>query len=157
MSTEKIDDPREIRHWMGHMETDYTYTLGIAGDRFFEEIKKNARIMGSRCKKCSLVYVPPRLFCERCFEKLEDWMEVGKRGVVHTYTVAYIDIDGTKLKKPTIWSVIKIANAHGGLVHKLGETNPENVKIGMCVEAVFKAKNEREGSMLDIKYFKPVK
>ena len=76
--------------------------------------------------------------------------------MVHAYTVAYIDIDGSKLKEPTIWAVIKIANAHGGLVHKLGETAPENVKIGMSVEAVFKDKKEREGSMLDIKYFKPV-
>lgn len=156
MSTEKIGDPREIKHWMGHMEADYAYTRGIAGDRFFEEIKENARIMGAMCRKCGLVYVPPRLFCERCFEKLEDWVEVGKRGLVHTYTVAYIDVDGSKLKEPTIWAVIKIDNAHGGLVHKLGETEPENVKIGMRVEAVFKDKEEREGSMLDIKYFKPV-
>jgi hypothetical protein len=157
MSTEKIDDPREIRHWMGHMETDYTYTLGIAGDRFFKEMKEKARIMGAKCKKCDLLYVPPRLFCERCFEKLEDWVEVGREGVVHTYTVAHIDTDGSKLKAPITWAVIKIANAHGGLVHKLGEIDPENVEIGMPVEAVFKPKKEREGSMLDIKYFKPLK
>jgi hypothetical protein len=157
VSTEKIGDPREIKHWMGHMEADYTYTRGIAGDRFFEEIKKNAQIMGAKCKKCGLIYVPPRLFCEQCFEKLDDWVKVSKSGVVHTYTVAHIDIDGSKLKEPTIWAVIKIDNAHGGLVHKLGETKPENVKIGMRVEAVFKAKKERGGSILDIKYFKPVK
>ena len=139
------------------METDYTYTLGVAGDRFFKEIKENARIMGAKCKKCGLLYVPPRLFCERCFEKLKDWVDVGKKGVVHTYTVAHIDVDGSKLKEPTIWAVIKIDNAHGGLVHKLGETDPKNVKIGMSVEAVFKGKRERKGSILDIKYFKPVK
>jgi hypothetical protein len=142
---------------MGHMEADYAYTRGIAGDRFFEEIKKNAQIMGAKCKKCGLIYVPPRLFCEQCFEKLDDWVNVSKSGVVHTYTVAHIDIDGSKLKEPIIWAVIKIDNAHGGLVHKLGETKPEDVKIGMRVEAVFKAKKERRGSILDIKYFKPVK
>jgi len=157
MSTEKIGDPREIRHWMGHMETDYAYTRGIAGDRFFNEIKENARIMGAKCRKCGLVYVPPRLFCERCFEKLDDRVEVGKRGVVHTYTFAYMDIDGSKLDEPVIWAVIKIGNAHGGLVHKLGETDKENVRIGMRVEAVFKDKKERDGSILDIKYFRPVK
>ncbi len=157
MSTEKMGDPREIKHWMGHMEADYAYTRGIAGDRFFEEIKKNAQIMGAKCKKCGLIYVPPRLFCEQCFEKLDDWVRMSKRGVVHTYTVAHIDIDGSKLKEPTILAVIKIDNAHGGLVHKLGEIKPENVKIGMRVEAVFKAKKERGGSILDIKYFRPVK
>jgi len=157
MSLEKISDPREIRHWMGHMETDYRYTHGIAGEKFFNEIKENARIMGTTCKRCSLIYVPPRLFCERCFEKLNEWVEVSRRGEVHTYSVAYIDVDGSKLKEPIVWAMIKIDKVHGGLVHKLGEVSPEDVKIGMRVEAIFKGKEERVGSMLDIKYFKPVK
>ena len=90
-------------------------------------------------------------------EKLDEWVKVSKRGKVHTYTVAYIDTDGSKLKKPIIWAMIKIDNVHGGFVHKLGGVNLEDVKIGLQVEAVFKNKREREGSMLDIKYFKPAK
>jgi len=157
MSIERITDPREMKHWMGHMETDYTYTLGVAGERFFMEIKENARIMGAKCKKCELVYVPPRLFCERCFEKLNEWVEVGNVGTVHTYTIAYVDADGRQLKKPIIWAMIKIDGAHGGFVHKLSEVNPEEVTIGMRVEAVFKDKEERVGSILDIRYFRPVR
>ena len=72
-------------------------------------------------------------------------------------TVAYVDIDGTKLKKPLVWAMIKIDNVHGGFVHKLGEVDPKDVEIGMRVEAVFKEKKKRVGSMLDIKYFKPAK
>lgn len=156
MSLERITDPREIEHWTGHMETDYVYTLGIAGEIFFREIKENAKIMGAKCKKCNLIYVPPRLFCERCFEKLNEWVEVSKRGMVHTYTVAYIDVDGSKLKEPIVWAMIRIDDVHGGFVHKLGEVNSQDVKIGMRVEAVFEDKEKRVGSILDIKYFKPV-
>lgn len=72
-------------------------------------------------------------------------------------TVAYVNVDGPKLKKPIIWTKIKIDNVHGGFVHKLDEVDPKNLEIGMHVEAVFKDKKERVGSMLDIKYFKPVK
>jgi len=157
MSLEKIGDPSKIKHWMGHMECDYSYTHGIAGEKFFKEIKENARIMGTECKKCGFIYVPPRLFCEQCFEKLDEWVEVGKRGEVHTYTVAHIDVNGTKLKKPIIWAMIKIDKVHGGMVHRLSEVDPSDVRIGMHVEAVFKDKEERKGSMLDIKYFKPVR
>lgn len=157
MSIENIQDSREAILWPGHMEADYRYTLGVAGERFFREIQENECIMGARCKKCGLLYVPPRLFCERCFEKLDVWEKVSKRGEVHTYTVAYIDTDGSKLKNPIIWAMIKINNVHGGFVHKLGEVDLRDVKIGMQVEAIFKNKKEREGSMLDIKYFKPVK
>jgi len=157
MTLEKLNDPREIRHWPGHMETDYIYTLGITGERFFKEIKKNGRIMGAKCKQCDIVYVPPRMYCQRCFEKLQEWVNVGNRGTVHTYTVAYIDLNGAKLKEPTIYAMIKIDGTDGGLVHKLGEIDPEKVKIGMKVEALFKPKEKREGSINDIRYFKPVK
>jgi uncharacterized OB-fold protein len=156
MSLERIGDPRKVKHWMGHMEADYQYTHGLAGEKFFKEIKENAKITGTKCHTCDLTYVPPRLFCERCFEKLEDWVEVSKTGRVHTYTVAHIDTDGSKLKEPLIWALIKIEGIHGGFVHRLGDIDPKDVKIGMAVEAVLKARKDRTGSMSDIKHFRPV-
>lgn len=156
MSIEKITDPRKIKHWMGHMETDYAYTLGIAGERFLMELKENARIMGAECKKCGLTYVPPRLFCERCFEKLTEWVEMAKTGSVRTYTIAHIGADKSRLEEPTIWAMIEIDGAHGGFVHNLGEAKPEDVRIGLRVEAVFKDKEKRTGSIRDIKYFRPI-
>ncbi len=153
MSIDRIRDPRKMKHWMGHMETDYEYTLGIAGERFLAEIKENARIMGAECTRCGLTYVPPRMFCERCFEELTNWVEMGGRGSVHSYTIAHIDVDNSRLEEPIIWAMIEIDGAHGGFVHKLGKVKPEEVRIGMRVEAVFKDKKERTGSIRDIKYF----
>lgn len=157
MSLDKIGDPREIRHWFGHMETDYVYTHGITGEKFFKEIKEKGRIMGTKCKQCDIVYVPAKMYCERCFEKLEEWVNVGKRGRVHAYTVAYIDMDGGKLKEPTIYAMIKMDGTEGGLVHKLGEVNLRELEINIHVEAIFRPKAKREGSINDIKYFKPTK
>jgi len=157
MALDKVSDPREIKHWPGHMETDYVYTHGVAGERFFREIKENARIMGTKCKQCGVVYVPARMYCERCFEKLDEWVDVGKRGVVHAYTVAYVDMDGCKLKEPTVYAMVRIDGANGGLVHKLGEVDLKELEIDMAVEAVFKPKQQREGSINDIKYFEPTK
>ena len=157
MSIEKIQDPLEIRHWPDHMETDYLYTLGIAGERFFQEMKKSGKIMGAKCGKCGIVYVPPRIYCERCFAKLVDWINLGTKGTVYTYTVAHMDLDGAKLEKPTIYAMIKIDGSDGGLIHKLEGVDSDKVKIGMKVEAVFKPKEKREGSINDIKYFRPTK
>jgi len=72
-------------------------------------------------------------------------------------TVAYVDVDGSKLKKPIIWAMVKIDNVHGGFVHKLGEVDLKDVEIETRVEAIFKEKKKRVDSILDIKYFKPVK
>lgn len=157
MALGKIRDPRKIRHWMGHMETDYVYTLGIAGERFFKEIQENARIMGAKCSRCNIIYVPPKMYCERCFSELKEWIEVGSQGTVHTYTIAHIDIEGERLKQPIVYAFIKMKGTNSGIVHKLGEISPENARIGMSVEAVFKPREERVGSINDIKYFRPIK
>ncbi|MFX1487090.1 MAG: Zn-ribbon domain-containing OB-fold protein [Promethearchaeota archaeon] len=156
MSTEKIRDPRDIKHWLGNMETDYVYTLGVAGERFFREIKENAKILGAKCEKCNIVFVPPKMYCERCFGECKDWVEVKNEGTVHTYTVVYVDDKNEPLEKPVIFAFVEITGAEGGFIHMLGEVNPEDVFIGMEVEAVFEQKDKRSGSITDIKYFKPV-
>ena len=157
MAAEKITNPQKLRHWPYPMETDYVYTLGVAGERFFREIKEKSRIMGAKCKRCNLVYLPPRLYCERCFDKLEEWIDVGTKGEVYTYTIMHYDENGEKLEKPVVYAFIKISGTHGGIIHKLGDVAFENVEIGMPVVAVFKPKNQREGTVNDIKYFKPAK
>jgi uncharacterized OB-fold protein len=44
--------------------------------------------------------------------------------------------------------------ADTGLVHLIDEVEPERVKVGMRVEAVLA--EEREGTIMDIKYFRPI-
>jgi uncharacterized OB-fold protein len=72
---------------------------------------------------------------------------------VITYTFLNVSIDGSSLEKPEIIAFIRFGD--GGLIHRLGEIEPDQVEIGLTVEAVFKPKSKRIGSILDIKYFKP--
>jgi len=156
MSLERMRNPRKPKHVYGTMEADYLYTLGVAGERFFKAIKDNSVIMGAKCDKCGVVYLPPRLYCEVCFSELKEWVDVGKRGYVYTYTIAYVDHDGKPLDKPIIYALIRINGTVGGILHKLGEVDPEKVYIGMEVEAVLKPPEQRTGSINDILYFRPV-
>jgi len=137
------------------MEADYVYTLGVAGERFFKEIKENGKIMGAKCPRCGITYVPPRMYCEKCFAKLEEWVDIGKKGVVHTFSVVTVNVDGSKLDKPAIYALITFEGTCGGLIHKIEKT--DTVYIGMEVEAVFKPPRERKASINDIAYFKPTK
>jgi uncharacterized OB-fold protein len=45
-----------------------------------------------------------------------------------------------------------------GILHLLEEVEPDPVKIhiGMKVQAVWKPKEERQGAITDIKYFRPI-
>jgi len=153
--TEKIKRNIDMTSWKDKIPVNYIYTVGIAGEKFFREIKDNGKIVGTKCEKCEVTYVPPKIYCERCFSRLENYIDVGTKGTVHTFTICYENVDGTKKEEPTIIAMVKIDGTDGGLVHWLGEIDSKDVEIGMSVEAIFKAKEEREGSILDITYFKP--
>ena len=152
---ERITSFRDAKVWYGDMPIESLYTVGIAGEKFLRSVKDRGVILGSACPVCDLTYVPPAMYCERCFAKLEEWVEVGNSGTVYTFTVLARSLDNEPLDEPQILALIKMEGVHGGLIHRLGEVKPEEVEIGMSVEAVFKPKKEREGSILDIEYFKP--
>jgi uncharacterized OB-fold protein len=147
----------KVTSWPGEIPLNYLYSCGRAGEMFLRTIKKEGRILGTRCAKCSITYVPPRIYCERCFDRLENaYVKVPSRGTVHTFTLCHEDHTGARKDEPSIVAMIHLDDTDGGLVHRLGRVKPEDVFIGMAVEAVFKPQRQRKGSILDIEYFKPV-
>lgn len=135
----------------------YNYSAGVAGSKFLGMLKDSGKFMATKCKKCGYIMMPPRIFCEDCFVDDVDWIEVGSTGVIKTFAVSYLSTDGKRMKDPWMLAIVKIDKTDGGLVVRLGEVKPDDVKMGMKVEAVLKPKEERVGSILDIKYFKPLK
>jgi uncharacterized OB-fold protein len=63
--------------------------------------------------------------------------------------------DMQPLDEPELPAVIAIDGSDGGFLHTLGEVEPDEIRIGMKVEAVWKPVSERTGSILDIAYFRP--
>jgi len=147
-------DKNAPQAWMGSLPVTSRYTFGLAGEKFFRAIKDEGKILGTHCPKCDHTFVPGVLFCERCLSELDEWVDVGTTGTVHTFTLLYENYDGTPLETPELIAFVNFGD--GGLIHKLNEIEPEEVEIGMMVEAVFKEAAEREGSILDIVHFKPL-
>jgi uncharacterized OB-fold protein len=135
----------------------YAWDAGIAIGRYLAELKEG-RIIGTNCRKCHRTVVPPRNFCEWCFRPMDEWVYLQDRGVVNTYSLCYVRWDMQRVKEPIIPAVIEIAGASKGMgiMHLLGEVDPDDVAIGMKVKAVWKPADEREGAITDILYFKPV-
>ncbi|MFX0168011.1 MAG: Zn-ribbon domain-containing OB-fold protein [Candidatus Hodarchaeota archaeon] len=156
MSFDKIRDPRKIHHQIGHMECDYIYTAGIAGERFYIALRDEEKLLATRCDKCETTFMPPRMYCDKCLAALDNYAEVPSTGIIESYTITYLDRDGEPLPEPMILAFVKIDKTDGGLIHKIGELKPESLKIGTKVAAVFEAKSKRQGRLTDIKYFKPV-
>ena len=146
-------DKNAPQAWFGSLPVTSRYTFGLAGERFFRAIKDEGKLLGTYCQKCEHTYVPAVIFCERCLSELDEWIDVGLVGKVHTYTLLYENYDGSLRSEPEMIALISFGN--GGLVHKLGKINPEDVEIGMPVKAVLKPPKKREGSILDIIHFEP--
>lgn len=153
--TEKLATNVLTRSWPGDFPLEHLYTTGVAGERFFREIKDNARLMGTRCPECGLVYLPARLYCERCLSGLDEWVLLPSVGTLFSYTILHRDVDGQPLAEPVVVGFVDIPGAHGGLIHRIGEVHPSQVRIDMPVEAVFLPPEERVGSILDIRHFRP--
>jgi uncharacterized OB-fold protein len=153
-----LDHPYRAKAVEGELPFYSVYTLGLAGEKFFRALKDKGQLMGTHCKHCDVMYVPARLYCERCLARLDDdaWFDAGTHGRVHTFTQVHIGLDNAPLDKPRLLAFIEIGETEGGLVHDLGEIEPKEVFIGMPVEAVLKPAAERTGSITDILYFKPV-
>lgn len=136
----------------------FAWSAGIAIGRFLEELKKG-RIIASTCSKCGRIMVPPRIYCENCFKPTDGWKYVKDTGTINTYSVSYLAADASRLKEPILVAIIDLDGASEcmGIIHKLGEVDKEEVKFGMKVKAVWKPKEERVGSITDIRYFKPLK
>jgi uncharacterized OB-fold protein len=148
-------DPNAPQAWFDILPVPSRYSAGIAGERFFRSIKDEGVILGSYCERCSTSYVPARQYCERCLDELDDWRDIGTRGEVHTFTLLFENLDGTPREEPEVIAFIKMED--GGLIHRLDQIDLDQLEIGLPVEAVFKPQAEREGSILDIDYFRPVK
>ncbi len=152
---EKIESAGQALQWSDNIPTKYLYSYGIAGERFFREIKDKGRLMGAKCKSCGTIYLPPRLYCEECFGKLEEWTPIEPEGKVHAFTLAHRALNGTKLKVPETVALIRFQGVKGGLIHKLGNMGKKHVTIGTSVKPRFKPKPKRVGSILDIEFFEP--
>ena len=140
------------------VRAEYRWDAGVAIGRYLDGLREG-RILGRECRVCGRVLVPPRMFCEQCFRPTDRWVDVAPTGTVNTYSVCYVTWDMRKLTVPELPAVIDLGPdaGAGGILHKLGGVEPGDVQIGMRVEAVWKPSEERQGSILDIAHWAPLK
>lgn len=136
---------------------EYAWDTGVAIGRYLAELK-NGRILGVHCRNCRRTVVPPRVFCELCFRPMDEWVPLQDTGTVNTFSLAHVSWDVRRLEQPEIPAVIDLDGTHPpcGILHLLGEVDPQAVHTGMRVRAVWKPPHEREGAITDILYFKPL-
>lgn len=150
---DRIQEASRFKHWPVSIEATYLYTAGVAGERFFTELKKTGKLLATECKHCDVEYVPPRIYCEACFADLsKSWHEVKPVGVIEVFTVLRRGLDGKPLKAPEVRALVRLGKGTGGLIHRV-LAPPSKVKAGATVKLRLKAKAKREANILDIEGF----
>ncbi len=146
----------DARVWHGTMPVQYLYTAGVAGERFFQTLKKKGVFTATTCPQCRITYLPPRLYCEHCFADLSDtWSQVAPRGRVYSYTIVHQGQDGQQLKVPQIIAFVRIDGSDGGLIGRLLHVRLQDVRLEMPVEAKLVPPRQRRGALDDIAGFTP--
>jgi len=139
-------------------DAKYSWSAGEAMSRFLAELQ-NGRLIARSCHKCKRILFPPRMFCEECFRPTDEWTYIRDTGTIETFSVSYLDTDAKRIAEPILVGVVSLdgATAKMGMMHFFGEMTKDVIRIGMRVKAEWKPPPDRQGSVLDIRYFRPLR
>lgn len=145
-----------------HLRLPFRLSAGALAGRFFDAVRRG-EIHGNRCVACSRVFVPPRSFCPRCWERCEGWIRVADTGTVTTFVVVNVPFYGQEIEIPYVLAHVLLDGADCTIQHLVGAVSPEGklvapagVRMGMRVRAVWRDPPERSGLLNDdVDHFTP--
>jgi uncharacterized OB-fold protein len=132
----------------------YHYVAGDYRVRYLQALK-DKKILGSRCAETGTVLVPPQISSAKSFTPANEFVEVADRGIVTTFCVVNIPVIGRNLDIPYVAASVALDGADISIFALIQECKPEEARMGMRVEAVWKPDGERQGDHEDILYFRP--
>lgn len=56
----------------------------------FQQFLNEKRLMGSQCRKCQTLYLPPRPLCIKCGDSQMEWKEIKGKGKLAAFTVIVV-------------------------------------------------------------------
>ena len=140
----------------GMVRAEFNFWVGRYMDKFYDNLE-NKKIVGNKCTKCGVVFVPPRKICGRCNVVIsldQNWIDLPNTGTLMNYTITpykVSDRGSRNIKKGQIIGMVNIDGSNTGIVYKLLNMEPGEVKTGMKVKIEWAEKTKGDPS--DIKGF----
>jgi uncharacterized OB-fold protein len=149
------EPPKEpVKYVEANVHLPYHYVAGDYRARYLHALK-DKRILGSRCAETGKVFVPPVINSPESFAPCEEFVELPARGVITTFCIVRIPVIGRNIETPYVAASVALDGAAISMYALIQECAPDDVRMGMRVEAVWKPDGERQGSHEDILYFRP--
>lgn len=134
----------------------YSYFAGETASRFFNTLRDEGRILGTKCPDCQRVLVPARSYCDACFVTADEWVEVGSEGVLEIFTIVGTQFPGLP-PPPFVMGYITIDGADTALLNNV--SGVDLTDIDAASERLLKRprvrvrfKEKREGRITDFHF-----
>ncbi len=132
----------------------YEHTASPEESRFLRGLA-DGRLLAQRCPVCDKVYIPPRGACPTDGVPTTDEVELPDRGIVTTFCVVNVDFPGQRVSAPYVAAAVLLDGADIPFQHLILGCDPEEVRMGMRVRAVWKPREEWGTTLENIDHFRP--
>ncbi|HET9896612.1 MAG TPA: OB-fold domain-containing protein [Streptosporangiaceae bacterium] len=132
----------------------YDHTVSPGEDRFLRGLAEG-KLIAQRCPACGKVYLPPRGACPVDGVPTRTEVELPDTGIVTTFCVVNVPFQGQQVPTPYVAASVLIDGADIAVQHLILGCEPDEVKMGMRVRAVWKPREEWTTSMRNIDHFEP--
>ncbi len=120
-------------------------------DISYEQFLNEEKLMGSRCKKCDALSVPPRSICIKCYGSEMEWVEIKGKGKLAAFTCIavgppFMIEEGYDRKHPYCSGVVELEEGVRVVarIEEVDTNKPENIKVGMPVTTKFLHRGDGE-------------
>ncbi len=134
---------------------EYEYVAGQVQSEFLRAVARG-RLTGHRCGRCENVYVPPRGLCPTCGIATSEVVELSDKGTVTRFCIVNLPFYGQSLEIPYVCASVLLDGADVPIFHLIQEIPPDEVTIGMRVEAAWVDDAEMKPNLASIKHFRPI-
>jgi len=120
-------------------------------DISYEQFLNEEKLMGSRCKKCHALFVPPRPVCIKCHGSEMEWAEVKGKGKLSAFTCIavgppFMVAEGYDRSRPYCSGVVELEDGVrvDARIEGVDTSRPESIQVGMSLTAEFLHRGEGE-------------
>lgn len=137
------------------LHLDYRASSGRNMAQFLRAMKQK-RILGERCPETGQVYVPPRGVTPTSGKPATELVELADRGYVESFCVTRVPIPGRDdLELPYVSGWVVLDGANVGMLGLVADIPPEEVRLGLRVQAVWRPDDKLTESADSIKWWAP--
>ena len=120
-------------------------------DISFDKYLNEDKLMGSRCKQCNALSVPPRPICINCHSTEMVWEQMSGKGKLSAFTCiaigpAFMRAEGYDRHNPYCSGVVELEEGArvDARIEGVDTKNPENINVGMPLRVKFLHRGEHK-------------